>query len=130
MKLLAALSVVSGVVWVLGGWLLDRSPSRPGVEATAVLAGYLAVAFIVFWTARDRRQVPARLVLLWALLVGILAIVNVPLYGWAGLMLSLLIGSVYFGLWLVLPLVITALVNRGRRTAKPEPDEDPGASPG
>lgn len=129
MKLLAILSVISGVAWVLAGRVLGGSSSGADVEGIAFLAGYLAVGFIVFWTVRERRQLPARLVLLWALLVGILAISTVPLYGWGGLMLALLMGSVYVGLWLVLPLVITAFVDGGRRATRPAvPDEDPGAS--
>ena len=132
MRLLAVLSVVSGVAWMITGWATNPQSEGLGVRGGAALLAYLSIGFVLFWTARGRRGLTVRLVMLWLLLVATMAIANASSFGWAALLFSLVLGSAFLGLWLVLPLVITAFVKDGQRSGRAahhaETDPEPGGA--
>ncbi len=114
MRLLAALVAVSGVGWLLAFVTANQGWAYPQWGFIATALAYLAAAAAVLATARSAGHLPSRLAGLWLVAVALVCVA----FSGAGLSIelvgmALLYGTIAFGVWFSLPLVVFSFVRDG-----------------
>lgn len=119
MRVLAILSMTSGLTWLIAPALLLGGSSQLDAGQWPLVGlplSFLLVAFVAFWTCRSTSGLLGRVGALWLLLA---AITSVFLWPWAApwfeILYAAVLASVAMLLWLVLPLVASIYVRDARR---------------
>ena len=121
MRLLAALMVGSGVVWIAGILLANPYLLVPFLPPLFIVAAcYVVVAAGVVLATQRKTQLPGRLVALWVLAIITLTLSLAPLgVSWPLVGAAMLYGTMAFGLWLAPPLVVFSFLSTFRPRADP-----------
>jgi hypothetical protein len=111
MKVLAALTTASGLIWLAVLVTLSSGWAYPAWRLIGVTLAYLTIAALLLATAGSPARLPRRLVLLW---LGALVAAYTALAG-AGpdpvvFGAALLYGTVAYLIWLSIPMVIYSFI--------------------